>query len=171
MLILALAAHAAEGVSCSASWGGPTTGCPLTAGFTTAATRSSVGDAERAARRELARVLDLTARDLVRRVPARSEAEFGLCEDAAMEQATVDCSGPPAGSFCFVTFDDDDCWNGAVLTVDHGGWRGLLDGRAAMCDAVDARLVGQGWEDLDARRAACQASCLDAAEVSCPPDR
>ncbi|MDP2309166.1 MAG: hypothetical protein Q8P18_24295 [Pseudomonadota bacterium] len=173
LLFLASLAYA-EGARCVATWRGPVPGCPIEGDVVASATRGSTTAAERAARRQLAKVLNLTADDLVDRVPNRYPAEYVLCTERTLDEADIDCSAETSsvdGEFCFVTFDDPECWTGAVLTVDYGGWRAVIDGRAEMCEQVDARLLRLDYSDTEERRARCQESCAMRTMVSCPPEQ
>ena len=174
-MILFLASFAfAEGARCVATWRGPVPGCPIDGDIVASATRGSPTSAERAARRQLAKVLDLTAGELVTRVPDKYSAEYVLCTERTLDKADVSCStelSSTDGEFCFVTFDDPSCWSGEVLTVDYGGWRAVLDGRSTMCEEVDARLVRLDYTDVEEARARCQESCAMRTNVSCPPTR
>lgn len=174
MLLLLLSLAHAEGSRCVATWRGPLPGCAIDGDVVASATRGSSTAAERAARRQLAKVLILTANDLVNRVPYRLPAEYVLCAERTFDEADIDCSAEASstdGEFCFVTFDDPECWPDDVLTVGYGGWRAVIDGRTEMCEQVDARLVRLEYADLEERRARCMESCAIRTMVSCPPDR
>ncbi|MDP2315107.1 MAG: hypothetical protein Q8P41_19565 [Pseudomonadota bacterium] len=174
ILLLATLAYA-EGARCVATWRGPVPGCPIAGDLVASATRGSETTAERAARRQLARVLELTADELVERSGDRYNAEYVLCTERTLEVADVECAGQQSsmdGGLCFVTFDDPSCWpDGEVLTMENEGWRAVIDGRQAMCEAVDARLVRLAYRDMEESRIRCQESCVTRAAVSCPPDR
>ncbi|MES2640761.1 MAG: hypothetical protein V4850_14795 [Myxococcota bacterium] len=174
LLFLATSLAYAEGARCVATWRGPLPGCPIDGDVVASATRGSATSAERAARRQLAKVLELTADDLVERIPDRYSAEYVLCTERTFDEADVSCSTERAsndGQFCFVTFEDPECWSGEVLTVDYGGWRAVIDGRVSMCEQVDARLVRLDYSDVEEKRAQCQESCAMRTMVSCPPER
>jgi len=170
---LAFAAGDGDGVRCVAVWRGPEPGCTLNGGIEASATRSSSEAAAKAARRTLSRALELAASDLAK-VSDRSPGEYTMCNALPLENADLSCTAEESdtdGDFCFVTFDDPECWDGTVLTFERTGWRSQVDGRRALCEAVDARLVKQNYRDVEERRVRCQESCAIGVTISCPPER
>lgn len=173
LTLLISLAYAEPGFECEVVWAGPVAGCPIDGAISTRASRKNVDAAEKAARRQLARLLELTSEDLVSRSSTRSEAEYVLCEDIVNEELAVECTEDATtldGDFCFVTFDDPECWNGDVLTIDRGGWRAVVDGRRMMCEAVDEMLILQNYTGLEERRRECGDRCAIETRVSCPSE-
>jgi hypothetical protein len=162
---------ATEGFSCTAVWTGPAPGCPIDTWMIGDATRRTLAQADHAARRELANLLATTGRELAARGGNWDNVDFGLCEATALDRVTVECSNVVAdrdGDLCFVTFDDQDCWDGTVFTFDAAGWRAEADARRGMCAAVDDALVARNWSNLEEDRRTCGERCLFETRVSCP---
>lgn len=158
---------------CVASWQAPEPGCAIEGRIVSSAAGPSLEAAEAAARKRLGRVANLAADDLVGNQFA-APAQVGYCEALARENAEVSCSDVQSasdGDYCFVTFEDADCWDGTVLTVERGGWQAVVRGRQRMCAAVDAREVRQNYGNVDERRTRCAERCATGVVVSCPPER
>ncbi|MFN7147474.1 MAG: hypothetical protein ACK4YP_27150, partial [Myxococcota bacterium] len=167
-------AFAREAARCVATWRATVPGAAIDEEIVTSATGPSREAAERAARRRIGRVAELTADDLVSIDDYLHPAQFAACTDAASREAEISCNRVRAtadGDLCFVTFDDPECWDGRVLTVDDSWSRALVTGRQRMCEEVDARQVRLNYTDLDRRRAECRESCATRTVVSCPPER
>ncbi len=171
MLLLFISAALAEPTRCIATWNGPApSGCGLHETYKVEATAQSEGAARKAAVTQLAKVLvlDSDAHRIAR--PALGTSEFVRCE-AAATQAFVDCFAEPALAgqpLCFATFDSPQCWSGEPFTLEVRGVRALDVGRARMCNAVDDRILAQGYSDTVTRRAKCRAECEAKTAVRCP---
>jgi hypothetical protein len=170
MLMFLSSVLAAEATRCTAIWTGPAPGCPLLGDYQVEGTASTKKGAERAARLQLAQVLELAADARQLEITALDDVAFGQCTALAM-QTYVNCFPEPALSgerYCFASFNNPDCWSAEVLTVETDGWRALEEGRRLMCQAVDSRLISQNYSDLALRRANCAAACEEETKVSCP---
>jgi hypothetical protein len=170
MLLLLSFAALAEPTRCIATWNGPAPGCGLHETYKVEATAGSEGAARKAAVDQLATVLvlDSDAHRVAR--PALGTSEFLRCEESA-KRAYVDCFAEPAlagEALCFATFDSPECWSGEPFTIEARGVRALAIGRQRMCEAVDARILAQGYNDTVTRRAKCRAACEAKTAVRCP---
>jgi hypothetical protein len=174
-MLLAIASLAlATPARCVATWTGPVPGCALRGEIVASAAGPNEKAAERALRRQLERVTELSvAAQRTKRATQVDEA-FSMCADTVPTRAFVNCFAEPAlaaPALCFVELPDPTCWTGEVLQIDAVGWQAVGTGRDAMCKAVDARLVAQNYTDLEARRAVCAASCASKTTVRCPTGR
>jgi hypothetical protein len=162
---------AAGPTRCTATWSGPERGCALRGDVQATATAPTEKGAERAIQKEIARVVDVSSDAMMAQIPFLHQAEFSTCQDTISDAAIVSCTSEPqlAGSnYCFVVFQDDDCWSGDVLSIEDVGWRALENGRREMCSRVDQRLVEQNYNNVGMQRAVCRAKCEQETVVSCP---
>lgn len=174
LVLLTSLALTSENSHCLATWNGTIPHCAIQGEIASSATGPSQNAAERLARKRLGRVAEMTAADLVAVDAEIHEAEFWGCAATAMEQAELTCSrawAPTEGNLCFVTFDDPECWDGRVLTVEETWERAIQTGRDRMCEEVDARQLRLNYTNLEQRRANCQQSCATSTIVSCPSQR
>lgn len=169
LILLSSLALAGEPTRCVASIPMPTAACGLRGEFVVTAGGRTEAAATKAARSALTEALSKSVAHLLRAQPAAT-VDASACA-ASVADAHVDCFPDATLSqsrYCFVTLTDDRCWEKEVLTVEDVGWKVYSRGTAEMCKAVDARLVAQGFNDVETRRVECAASCLKATTVSCP---
>ncbi len=162
-------ALAGEPTRCVASIPMPTAACTLRGEFVVTAGGRTEAAAAKAARAALSEALSKSVAHLLRAQSA-AKVDAAACA-ASVADAHVDCFPDATLSqsrYCFVSLVDERCWEKEVLTVEDVGWKVYGRGTAEMCKAVDARLVAQGFNDVEARRVECAASCIKATTVSCP---
>lgn len=169
-LLLSLAL-AGEGTRCVATWVGAQPGCGVGERFTVDGTGANEKAAEKAAYEQLAQVLDLYATARMTATPLLTSDAYAACSSLA---ASTHLSCFPEASlketqFCFVVFNEKDCWTGEVLNLEDTGWRALERGRTDMCARSDAWLEQQAYRDVVLRRARCAALCQERTRVTCPP--
>jgi len=126
--------------------------------------------AEAAAHRQLAEILETNAAIQMQTLSTYSEDDFSRCDQAAARAETYcfDDSSLASDKFCFVTFDDKNCWDGTVLNVEDVGWKVLEDARSTMCDRVDQYQVDLNYDNVMLRRLTCRSRCEQRVRVSCP---
>ncbi len=169
-LLLPLAL-AGEATRCVATWVGAQPGCGVGERFTVDGTGASQKTAEKAARDQLAQVLDLYAKARMAATPLLTSEAYASCSGIAA-QSYLSCFPEPIlkeTQFCFVVFNEKDCWTGEVLNLEDTGWRALERGRKDMCARSDSWLEQQAYQDVTQRRARCAALCEERTRVTCPP--
>jgi hypothetical protein len=170
LVALALSAHAAP-TRCVATWTPREKACAARGSLTANAAGAGQPGAERAALKQLEKVLGLSIEAQRLMSPILSAADFAACSADLREHASVSClpeAELAAEALCFVELADPACWDGNVLSVDGIGWEMVATGRQKMCEAVDARLVQLNYTDLATRRATCAAACASKTTVRCP---
>jgi len=161
---------AADPTRCVVSWSGPAAQCAVRGSYIVDGTGPTRRAAEWAARNQLTTILNANAAVQMQMHPGYLEEDFTRCDQAAQHADTFCFEAPDLADdkFCFVTFDDKNCWDGTVLNVEAVGWRVLEEGRDTMCPKVDQYQVELDYDNLATRRMVCQARCEEHVKVSCP---
>lgn len=169
--LLSALALAADPARCVATYtASPTAECGLRGEVKASAAGPSEKAAEKATRKQLDKVVDLTVAAQRARIPAMGEDAFAGCRAKVRDDAYVNCFADATladEALCFVELADADCWTGQVRQVEGTGWQVANTARDAFCKEVDARLVALNYTDLATRRAVCAASCAAKATVKC----
>jgi hypothetical protein len=169
-LLLPLAL-AGEATRCVATWMGAQPGCGVGERFHVEGTGANPKAAEKAAQEQLTQVLELYAASRMAVTPLLTPEAYSGCSGSAA-QTHLSCFPEPElkeTQFCFVVFNEKECWTGEVLNLEDAGWRALERGRKDMCTRSDAWLEQQAYQDVLLRRARCAALCEERTRVTCPP--
>lgn len=170
MIALISMVLAAEPTRCVVSWSGPAAQCAVRGSYIVEGTGPSPRAAAWAAREELSSILETTAAVQTQSLPGYREQDFSGCDQQAAQAQTYCFAAPELAEekFCFVTFDDKNCWDGTVLNVEDVGWRVLDEARETMCAKVDQYQVELNYSNTNLRRLTCKARCEQYTRVSCP---
>lgn len=170
-LSLLLQVFAGTPTHCIASWTGPAPSCVVTGAYSADGFGLSPKSAERAARAQLATIVELEIAARKVAVPVLTASDFASCSQA-LQNAQINCfEDADVGKedvFCFAMLNEPECWNGQVMNFQEDAWKVWTVARKEMCSAVDAYLVEQNYSGLELRRATCAARCQEKLTVRCP---
>lgn len=170
MIALISLVLAADPTRCVVSWSGPAAQCAVRGAYIVEGTGPSRRAAEWAAREQMSTLLSSNAALQMQMHPGYRDEDFSRCDYQAAHAQSYCFAAPELAEekYCFVTFDDKNCWDGSVLTVEAPGWRVLDMGRESMCSKVNQYQVELNYSNVDLRRLTCRARCEEQVRVSCP---